>query len=66
MLQPKKTKFRKAQKGRMQGISQRGHRFHKFGSKISQTAPRFHKFGPKFHKQHPDFKNKDHKKEYFV
>ena len=26
MLQPKKTKFRKAQKGRMKGISQRGHR----------------------------------------
>ena len=26
MLQPKKTKFRKAQKGRMKGFSQRGHR----------------------------------------
>ena len=26
MLQPKKTKFRKAQKGRMKGVSQRGHR----------------------------------------
>ena len=26
MLQPKRTKFRKAQKGRMKGISQRGHR----------------------------------------
>ena len=26
MLQPKKTKFRKAQKGRMKGLSQRGHR----------------------------------------
>ena len=26
MLQPKKTKFRKAQTGRMKGISQRGHR----------------------------------------
>ena len=25
MLQPRKTKFRKAQKGRMKGISQRGH-----------------------------------------
>jgi large subunit ribosomal protein L16 len=25
MLQPKKTKFRKAQKGRMKGLSQRGH-----------------------------------------
>ena len=25
MLQPKRTKFRKAQKGRMKGISQRGH-----------------------------------------
>ena len=25
MLQPKKTKFRKAHKGRMKGISQRGH-----------------------------------------
>ncbi|MDY8134416.1 50S ribosomal protein L16 [Aquimarina sp. 2201CG5-10] len=26
MLQPKRTKFRKQQKGRMKGISQRGHR----------------------------------------
>ena len=26
MLQPKKTKFRKAQKGKMKGLSQRGHR----------------------------------------
>ena len=26
MLQPKRTKFRKAQKGRMKGLSQRGHR----------------------------------------
>jgi len=25
MLQPKKTKFRKQQKGRMKGLSQRGH-----------------------------------------
>ncbi|MDC6457427.1 50S ribosomal protein L16, partial [Flavobacteriaceae bacterium] len=25
MLQPKRTKFRKAQKGRMKGISGRGH-----------------------------------------
>ena len=25
MLQPKRTKFRKAQKGRMKGVSQRGH-----------------------------------------
>ena len=25
MLQPKKTKFRKAQKGRMKGLSGRGH-----------------------------------------
>ena len=25
MLQPKKTKYRKTQKGRMKGISQRGH-----------------------------------------
>ena len=25
MLQPKKTKFRKAQKGRMKGLSNRGH-----------------------------------------
>ena len=27
MLQPKRTKFRKAQKGRMKGLSQRGHHF---------------------------------------
>ena len=26
MLQPKRTKFRKQQKGRMKGLSQRGHR----------------------------------------
>ena len=26
MLQPKRTKFRKAQKGKMKGLSQRGHR----------------------------------------
>ncbi len=25
MLQPKRTKFRKVQKGRMKGVSQRGH-----------------------------------------
>ena len=35
MLQPKKTKFRKMQKGRMKGIAQRGHRlaFGTFGIK---------------------------------
>ena len=26
MLQPKRTKYRKAQKGKMKGLSQRGHR----------------------------------------
>ena len=26
MLQPKRTKYRKTQKGRMKGLSQRGHR----------------------------------------
>ena len=39
MLQPKRTKFRKAQKGRMKGISQRGHQLSNgmFGIKSIDT-----------------------------
>ncbi|MFT6814234.1 MAG: large subunit ribosomal protein L16 [Sphingobacteriales bacterium] len=39
MLQPKRTKFRKAQKGRMKGLSQRGHRltFGSFGIKSLES-----------------------------
>ena len=37
MLQPKKTKFRRSQKGRMKGEAQRGHQlaFGSFGIKTS-------------------------------
>lgn len=40
MLQPKKTKFRKQQKGKMKGISQRGHElaFGSFGIKSLETC----------------------------
>ncbi len=40
MLQPKKTKFRKQQKGRMKGISQRGNQlaFGSFGIKTLEQA----------------------------
>ena len=40
MLQPKKTKFRKMQKGRMKGNSQRGHllAFGSFGIKALEEA----------------------------
>jgi large subunit ribosomal protein L16 len=40
MLQPKKTKFRRAQKGRMKGIAQRGHElsFGTFGIKALESA----------------------------
>jgi len=40
MLQPKKTKFRKQQKGRMKGNSQRGHElaFGSFGIKSLESA----------------------------
>ena len=40
MLQPKRTKFRKAQKGRMKGISQRGHQLSNgmFGIKSMDSA----------------------------
>ncbi len=40
MLQPKKTKFRKQQKGRMKGNSQRGHQlaFGSFGIKTLEQA----------------------------
>lgn len=40
MLQPKKTKFRKQQKGRMKGIAQRGHQlaFGSFGIKTLESA----------------------------
>lgn len=40
MLQPKKTKFRKQQKGRMKGYSQRGHRlaYGMFGIKTLDSA----------------------------
>ena len=39
MLQPKKTKYRKQQKGRMKGISQRGHElaFGSFGIKSLES-----------------------------
>lgn len=40
MLQPKKTKFRRMQKGKMKGIAQRGHElaFGSFGIKSLETA----------------------------
>ena len=40
MLQPKKTKFRRMQKGRMKGIAQRGNQlaFGSFGIKGLETA----------------------------
>ena len=40
MLQPKKTKFRKQQKGRMKGYSNRGHRlaYGTFGIKVLNSA----------------------------
>jgi large subunit ribosomal protein L16 len=40
MLQPKKTKFRRQQKGRMKGNAQRGHQlaFGSFGIKILESA----------------------------
>lgn len=40
MLQPKKTKFRKQQKGKMKGLSQRGHRlaYGVFGIKSLDSA----------------------------
>ncbi len=40
MLQPKRTKFRKAQKGRMKGISQRGHQLSNgmFGIKSLESS----------------------------
>lgn len=40
MLQPKKTKFRRHQKGKMKGIAQRGHElaFGSFGIKTLETA----------------------------
>jgi len=40
MLQPKRTKFRKRQKGRVRGIAQRGHRiaFGDFGVKSLETG----------------------------
>ena len=40
MLQPKKTKYRKQQKGKMKGNSQRGHQlaFGSFGIKCLETA----------------------------
>ncbi|MCK5463735.1 MAG: 50S ribosomal protein L16 [Bacteroidales bacterium] len=40
MLQPKKTKYRRRQKGRMKGNSQRGHQlaFGSFGIKALQTS----------------------------
>jgi large subunit ribosomal protein L16 len=40
MLQPKKTKFRRHQKGRMKGLSQRGHQlaFGTFGIKALEEA----------------------------
>ena len=39
MLQPKRTKYRKAQKGKMKGLSQRGHRlsFGMFGIKSLES-----------------------------
>ena len=40
MLQPKKTKYRKTQKGRMKGLSNRGHRLSNgmFGIKAARIA----------------------------
>lgn len=40
MLQPKKTKFRKQQKGKMKGVSQRGHRlaYGTFGIKTLNSS----------------------------
>ena len=40
MLQPKKTKFRKAQKGRMKGLSGRGHQLSNgmFGIKVLESV----------------------------
>ena len=40
MLQPKKTKYRKQQKGRMKGFAQRGHElsFGSFGIKTLEQA----------------------------
>lgn len=40
MLQPKKTKYRKQQKGRMKGLAQRGHElaFGSFGIKTLEEA----------------------------
>jgi len=40
MLQPKKTKYRKQQKGKMKGVSQRGHRLSNgtFGIKSLDTS----------------------------
>ena len=40
MLQPKKTKFRKAQKGRMNGLSQRGHQLSKLPVKTKFVVAR--------------------------
>ena len=41
MLQPKRTKFRKAQKGRMKGISQRGHQLSNGMSGIKALDSKF-------------------------
>jgi len=41
MLQPKRTKFRKAQKGRMKGISQRGHQLSNGMFGIKSLDPKF-------------------------
>jgi large subunit ribosomal protein L16 len=40
MLQPKKTKFRRHQKGKMKGLSQRGHQlaFGSFGIKAMEET----------------------------
>lgn len=40
MLQPKKTKFRRSQKGRMKGLAQRGNQlaFGSFGIKTSSLS----------------------------
>jgi len=40
MLQPKKTKYRKQQKGRLQGVAQRGNRvsFGEYGLKVTDRA----------------------------
>ena len=44
MLQPKKTKFRRQQKGRMKGIAQRGNQlaFGSFGIKALQTGDKIY------------------------